>query len=234
MKKIFLLDDNSRNQRQAFGVDFVDANRFANCFVHIEQLNDKSDFTFIHNAACILVHDSLEDYIDSAFCHGSHKAKKIVEDLIYDNDIPYTFFSDGHDGVSMLKEYPYCINELTKVDFYLNLESFVKFYADNGEIDFRILAYGNNYKLRQFEVWVDKLFEPLRKANKEDVISVSQIKLDVFRNIIEAAQPKIVGNVNDILNSIEDNDSTIGEFKNNINRILKSMVLYGKNIYTWQ
>lgn len=234
MKKIYLLDDNSRNQRQAFGVEFVDAGCFADFFVHIERLHDQSDFAFVDDAACILMHDSLEDYIGSAFCHESHKAKKIVEDLIHDNNIPYTFFSDGHEGVSISKDSPYCIYEMAKADFYLNLESFVKHYADEGEIDFRLLAYGNNYKLKLFEGWVDELFKPLMKTNEEDVISLSQISLEVFKNIIESAQPEIGGSMNDILDSIEDKDSTIGEFKNNINRILKSMALYGKNIYHWR
>lgn len=61
MNKIILIDDNKSNQREIYGATFVDNGEFEDCLIHKEELNENSDFSFLDDAACVLLHDSLTE-----------------------------------------------------------------------------------------------------------------------------------------------------------------------------
>ena len=103
MKKIILIDDNKSNQREIYGATFVDLEEYEDCLFHVEQLNENSDFSFLDDAACVLLHDSFEDYVDGKFVSGSRMAKEFVREKIKANNIPYVVFSDIRQILSVLQ-----------------------------------------------------------------------------------------------------------------------------------
>lgn len=65
MNKIVLIDDNKSNQREIYGAAFVDDEEYNDCLIHKEELNENSDFSFLDDAACVLLQPSyllLVDY----------------------------------------------------------------------------------------------------------------------------------------------------------------------------
>ena len=96
MKKIILVDDNKSNQREFYGASFVDTEDYEDCLVHKEQLNENSDFSFLDDAVCVLLHDSLADYVDGQYVSGGRMARESVMEKIKADNIPYVVFSDGH------------------------------------------------------------------------------------------------------------------------------------------
>ena len=96
MNKIVLIDDNKSNQREIYGAAFVDDEEYNDCLIHKEELNENSDFSFLDDAACVLLHDSLADYVDGKYVSGSRMAKESVMEKIKADNIHYVVFSDGH------------------------------------------------------------------------------------------------------------------------------------------
>ena len=82
MNKIILIDDNKSNLRKIYGASFVDKEEYEDCLIHIEELNENSDFSFLDDASCVLLHDSLEDYVDGKYVSGSRKARELVWDTV--------------------------------------------------------------------------------------------------------------------------------------------------------
>ena len=82
MKKIILVDDNKSNQREFYGASFVDTEDYEDCLVHKEQLNENSDFSFLDDAVCVLLHDSLADYVDGQYVSGGRMARESVMEKI--------------------------------------------------------------------------------------------------------------------------------------------------------
>ena len=64
MKKLVLIDDNIEHQREAYGASFVDNEEYSDCLIHIEKVNSQSDLSFLNDVACVMIHDSLADFID--------------------------------------------------------------------------------------------------------------------------------------------------------------------------
>ena len=76
MKSILLIDDNSKKQRQSYGASFVDDEVFESILNHIECVNKDFDLSILDEYGCVMVHDSLEDFIDDSFNENSHVAKR--------------------------------------------------------------------------------------------------------------------------------------------------------------
>lgn len=96
VKKVLLIDDNSKNQREVYDAAFVDEEEYSDCLSHVEQVNSQSDLSFLDEVSCVMIHDSLEDYVDGEFKSDSHKAKDRIEDIIQSKNLPFVLFSDGH------------------------------------------------------------------------------------------------------------------------------------------
>ena len=79
MKKILLIDDNSKNQREVYDASFVDEEEYSDCLSHVEQVNSQSDLSFLDDVSCVMIHDSLEDYINGEYKSDSHKADDGVQ-----------------------------------------------------------------------------------------------------------------------------------------------------------
>lgn len=239
MKKLYLIDDDSKNQRTSYGASFVNDGVYADILCHIEKVNEDFDLCGVSEAACLMVHESLEDYVDGHFLPTSHIAQDNLIHFADTNSIPYVCFSDGHEKIGDFDSSGNIV-ALKKSEFYGRLKHFLDFYRDKGTIDLRLLAYGKNYKKHEFERWIKSLYLKISRKQSTDRLTLSDVmpkdnhEPQYLKNIIDGAQPAVGIDYNDLLDAIEDDDLTVGEFKRNINHIFNSISKYGTNTHTWK
>lgn len=241
---IYLIDDNAHNQRLSYGASYVDEGAFDDILSHIEKVNgDFNIYDNLKNAEVILIHDTLQDYINGQFTEGSKEAREMIEDYAHDHCIPIVNFSDGHNGSGEFDLEGNILN-LKKSLFYSRLYDFLNDYRISGVPQLNILAYGRNYHKVLLERNIKKLNVKLSAFPNEKRLAISDIipenengrdiEPDYLRNMIEMAQPALGKDYEDILNYIDDEQPTIGEFKSKIDNIFKSVSKYGKNTYNWK
>lgn len=235
MKKVLLIDDNSKNQREVYDASFVDEGLYSDCLSHVEKVNSQSDLSFLNDVSCVMIHDSLEDYVDGKFKSNSHKAKDRIEEIIQSKNIPYVLFSDGHSMTADWREdIPNVVFSIKKSEFYRHLKSFLDHYRGNKEVDLRLIAYGKDYLKQMMSMWCLAVISSLSDTPDDEVLNTSKIDNRSLRLIIDNAQPKIGVSFNDVMCEIEDGNITAGSLRNNINTILSSVKKYGKNISSWK
>ena len=235
MRKILLIDDNSKNQREAYDAAFVDDEEYSDCLSHVEQVNSQSDLSFLDNVSCVMIHDSLEDYINGEYKSDSHKAKDRIEDIIQSRNLPYVLFSDGHGMTADWREdMPNVVFSIKKSEFYRHLKSFLDYYRGTGKLDMRLIAYGKEFLKQLMSMWSQAFITKLADTPDDKVIDTSKIDKRSLRLIIENSQPKIGVSFDDVMCDIEDGNITAGRLRNNINNILSSVKKYGKNISSWK
>lgn len=238
MKKIFLIDDNKTNQREVYGASYVDEGVFADVLIHMEQLNADSDLSCLDDAACVMFHDSLEDYINGRFDEENHKARILIEEKIQGGNIPYVIFSDGHDKIAdWREEKPDVVYSIKKSEFYLHLNDFIQTYVDSGKLDMRIIAYGKDFIKIQMSNWHQKVFSTISELDDNDFVGMhlfGPTERSALRQIIDKAQPKIRVTFNDVMCGIEDEEISAGRLRLNLNSIINSVKKYGKNICSWK
>lgn len=237
MKKIYLIDDNLDGNRSKYGSSFVDEGKYAEVLCSIDKISASHDLSFIDDAACVLLHKTLNDFYDGKYHEDSQKVATIIGEMPNIGDvIPLAVFSDGFtsDKGDYNPQMPNALYNLSKRAFYNRLESFVVHYKDTGEIDLRILAYGSDFKKVIVEKVATDVFCRLQNIADSDVIDATKVACAEMKQIVELAQPAIGKSYNDIINDLQVNDITVGEFKNRINNILDNFQDYGKNYYTWR
>ena len=235
MGKIYIIDDNSKNQRELYGASFVDSEEFADVLCHVERLNAQSDLSFLDDAICVMIHDSLEDYINGSFISSSHKAKERIEDYIQEKSIPYVLFSDGHAMTADWRENtPNIVYSIKKSEFYKNLIIFLEEYLLSHQIDLRVLAFGKNYIKQLMWNWCRTLISNCWIAKDDDILTISMIDYKALHKIINNTQPKIDISFSELMEKIDDGDMSVGAFRTNINSIINSIEKYGTNIYSWK
>lgn len=239
MKSILLIDDNSRMQRQSYGASFVDDEIFESILHHIERVNKDFDLSILDEYRCVMIHDSLEDFIKDSFDENSHVAKDLIIKHLDDHKIPYVLFSDGHESTGVY-DLSHNLVSLKKSDFYSRLRYFLNSYINESVLQFHILAYGPNFRKALVTRYIRALFQKFANKNPDDIITIYDLKPSnseedhYLEEIINLSQPTLGMDYNDILDYIEDNEISVREFKLKINKILGSVSKYGKNTYTWE
>lgn len=239
MSPILLIDDNSKMQRQLYGASFVDDEVFESILDHIERVNKDFDISILAEYQCVLIHDSLEDFINGSFNEYSHVAKDIIVEYLDERQIPYVLFSDGHQSMGVYDSSNNLVS-LKKSEFYSRLKYFLNSYINESVIQFNILAYGPNYRKILLTKYVKALFQKFDTKDLGDVITLSDVmpanndEEHYLEEIVNLSQPTLGINYDEILDYIEDNEISVQDFKLKINRILSSFSKYGKNTYTWK
>ncbi len=233
MKKVVLIDDNSLNLRELYGASFVDNGEYDDCLMHIEKINKESDFSFVMDAACLMMHRTLEDYEEGGFNSNSHKAKERIDSILEDADIPTVTFSDG-DVIDWREEKPNVVYAIKKSEFYLHLKPFLDEYRRTGKIDMRIIAFGGNYMVHMMRMWYESIIKKLAKNNDEDIVTEDMINKLAFRKFIENADLGEEITMDYIMLKIGDDEYTVKDLKDRINNIISSVIRYGKNISSWE
>ena len=135
MNKIYLIDDNVDGNRQKYGGGFVDDGMCQDVLTAIDKLSPSDDLSFVNNASCVLLHKSLEDYVDGQFHDDSHKVVSILRQIPeLGKDIPLVWFSDG-DTLDIGDYRGNTIYSLSKRVFYGRLEPFVIHYQKTDDHD---------------------------------------------------------------------------------------------------
>ncbi|MDE6078039.1 MAG: hypothetical protein K2G29_09930 [Muribaculaceae bacterium] len=240
MNDIILIDDNSKGQRLIYGAPYVDEGKYADVLQHYEKMNKNSDLSFLCDARCVLIHDSLEDWLDGKFDQYSHIAKDCIIEFVEDHDIPYVCFSDGHQSTGKYDEAQKNILQLKKSDFYHRLEYFLERYISESEIQLNILAYGPNYLKDLMTVSIRGLLKKLQTKHPADYLSSSDVMPSTsdephfLEEIVVRSQPAIGISYADLLDLIDDENITVRDFRRQLNNILTSIVNNGKNTYSWK
>lgn len=239
---IYLIDDNSKGQRLGYGASFIDDGVYDDVLIHIEKINGSVDMSFLKKAKLIMMHDSLEDYENDSFVENSHAARQNIDDILHACNIPTVCFSDGH--LSPIFDSEGNISQLRKADFYYRLRDFLDIYKDSGILEFNILAFGKNWKAVKLRDEIKGLYSRLEHKHKDEIIEIKDVlpikssdgeEPNYLYNIIETySQPVLGKNYNDIIDYLEDEPMTVGEFKQRIDKIFISVNKYGKNTYTWK
>ena len=240
---IYLIDDNSKNQRVGYGASYIDEGTYDDILTHIEKINGTTDLSFLQDAKLIMIHDSLEDFENETFIEKSQGARHNIVDLAHHNNIPLVFFSDGHSAPMIDSEGN--ISQLKKADFYYRLRDFIENYKAYGNIELNILAYGKNWKAVKLREEIKGLYNKFRHKKHDEILTLKDIlpnknsgnveEPNYLLNIIEVYSQPIIGKkYNEILDYIEDEPLTVGEFKQRIDKIFISVNRYGKNTYTWK
>ena len=226
MNKIILIDDNSKNQRELYNASFVDREEYADCLYHIEKLNSNTDFSFLDDARCILLHDSLDDYIDTKFVPGSRIAKERIIEKIKNCGIPHVYFSDGHPLVGEWDPAnPNEVKNIKKSEFYSNLKPFLDLYRE-GLFDLRAIAYGEQYEKKELTILLQRIIESLSCYRDKDTLTKSMIDEAVCEQFMEKV--KLVSTLN--YSKIEDGIITekikVGQFRTLLNTLANRAIRY--------
>jgi hypothetical protein len=203
-------------------------------------MNGKSDLTMLSDAACIMMHATLEDYIDGKFDEHSHAAQKNIEQYAQYHEIPYVCFSGEHAQIGTFDGCAINLLSVKKSAFYARLKDFIEKYRTESVIELKILAYGKDYSRNVIsEQLIKPLFHRLRVKNPSDRVELLDIEpadyteRDYLKEIVELAQPALGIGYEDLKKSIIEG-MTIAEFTKRINNIKKSIIRYGRNTYTWE
>ena len=240
MKKIVLIDDNIDGNQLKYGGAFVEEGRYADVLCYVSRLSATDDLSFVNNAACVLMHKTFDDFFDGQFHDDSHKVATLILQMPnMGSTVPFVLFSDGDtaDMGDYSPESPNMIYSLSKRAFYGRLETFVTHYKESGLIDLRLLAYGRNFETVMIEQAAKSLFSSLQEYENDDVLPLGRIHPDQQRQmglIVDMSQPKIGKSYEEIINDLQLNPITVGDFKARINRIIENFQDYGKNYYTWK
>ncbi len=242
---IYLIDDNQNNQRLInYNITFIEEGVFDGYLSSIEKLeigkvfSQVSHLEFLKNADCILLHSSTEDYDrERGFIPGSKtNAIKIKEIISQEGEIiPLVLFSNSMGGAEIdFKKNPNYISSIKKNLFYERLYDFLKHYRNKGEVELKILAWGENFLSIEVSKLAREIISSLETKQNSDVLKLTDLSpiIRKFKSFIELALPN--NNVNEILDRIEDNPMMIQDFIRKINLINESYTKYGKNIYPWE
>lgn len=227
MKKIILIDDNKSNQREIYGASFVDRGIYEDCLVHEEKVNEDTDFSFLDGSACILLHDSLTDFLDGRYVSGSCMAKEIIMEKIQAHNIPYAMFSDGHSVVGEWSPtMPNVVRSIKKTEFYRNLKGFLDTYRESGNIDLRLIAYGNDYEKREITYLLQQIFDQLKTTDDKEILSMSYIESDLIERFFNKVKHVSTATFQNLCLSIEAGKVTIGKFKVYLNNLASHAIKY--------
>lgn len=226
MNKIILIDDNQSNLREIYGASFVDLEEYEDCLFHVEQLNENSDFSFLDDAACVLLHDSLEDYVDGKYVSGSRKAKELIWNKIKDK-IPYVKFSDGHSIIGDWNPFERnVVRSIKKSEFYRNLKGFLDTYRESSRIDLRLIAYGSDYEKRELVVLLQKVFDELKNVNDKEILTFFLIDADLLERFFNKVKHVSSLTYERLCDSINAGKLTVGKFKAYINSLATHAIKY--------
>ena len=226
MNKIILIDDNQSNLREIYGASFVDLEEYEDCLFHVEQLNENSDFSFLDDAACVLLHDSLEDYVDGKYVSGSRKAKELIWNKIKDK-IPYVKFSDGHSIIGDWNPSERnVVRSIKKSEFYRNLKGFLDTYRESSHIDLRLIAYGSDYEKRELVVLLQKVFDELKNVNDKEILTFSFVDTDLLERFFKKVKHVSSLTYEKLCDSINAGKLTVSKFKAYINSLASHAIKY--------
>ena len=227
MNKIILIDDNCQNQRAAYGASYIDGGEFESCLVHLEELNEASDFSFLDNAACVMLHDSLTDNVDGNFIVGSRMAREIILNKIIERNIPYVLFSDGHSIIGdWTPDNKNAVKSIKKSEFYRNLKAFLDLYKVSGIIDLRLIAFGANSDKREIVYILHQLIDDLENYKDKDLVSLEILDEVLYLRFFELAKNVTTSSYAKVCQMVSEHKLTVSNLRIYLNLLASRAIRY--------
>lgn len=227
MNKIILIDDNCQNQRAAYGASYIDGGEFESCLVHLEELNEASDFSFLDNAACVMLHDSLTDNVDGTFIVGSRMAREIILNKIIERNIPYVLFSDGHSIIGdWTPDNKNAVKSIKKSEFYRNLKAFLDLYKVSGIIDLRLIAFGANSDKRETVYIIHQLIDDLDNYKDKDLVSLEILDEVLYLRFFELAKNVATSSYAKVCQMVSEHKLTVSNLRIYLNLLASRAIRY--------
>ncbi len=240
---IYLIDDNQDDQRRfIYNIKFVDDDTFEDLLISREKIEnskieDTSNLEFLKDAKCILLHDTTEDYDSEKkeYLKSKTNVTKIIEKISdYGEKIPLVRFSNRFTNEKADFPNKNYIRKITKDKFYQRLYDFITEYKNTGKIEIRIIAEGKNFISNEMKEYRNKLLNPIALNKESELMKITETHIKdkkAFEKFFSIAFSEL--KIQSVYDDLEDNPITICEFRNKINKIIKSINNYGKNIYNW-
>lgn len=197
---IYLIDDNKYGQMSAnYKLDFTKVLLpYQGVINWLETVSENAINHILSDAACILIHDSLEEKED----------KERLVAMAKKNNTPYCLFSNGFaatifDGDS--------IKEIKKDRLYNNLLDFIKYFKKEGKIDLKLLSLGQNYEIERASIIQDRLINGTLFMNKENfnyevAFPSGSLEYKELRELVYLSDPSI--DFSDFEDNYNSKDST--------------------------
>jgi len=234
---IYLIDDNKDNKRiKESGIYFVDNKDFDDILISIERLEVNCNLNFLEDASCILIHKTTDDCNASGefIINSNTNATKIIEEIsVYGKEIPIVIFSNRFDvkAAYSYENDPNCIYKIKKTIFYSRLYDFLVDYRENSKIDFRLLAYGLNYRSIYYEQVGKNILAELIAYSSNEVFKVNMVDINNLQQFfsflgLEYEFDKFVFD-------LDNKEITVEKFGLKVAEALESLEIYEEYIYTW-
>lgn len=215
---IYLIDDTPRGQIE----QSLSPEAYGDVMVRMEAV-DREHISELSDADCIMMHYSF---------HDKALLRQVRDDISgYGEDIPLVFFSDGDLADAVFYDDTYrWIQKYKKGVMYTRLSQFLEYYRACGNVDLRILAYGDDF----LKVEVNRLAERLLSAvmfNADDeIMDMDLVDSSDLLSLVDLSQPSIAISGEDLLTR----QITVAQFRLNISSVIESFNRYGKNIHHWK
>lgn len=154
---IFLIDDNKYGQMSAnYKIDFTKALQpFQSHIKWLQTVLAKDVDIIISEAACILIHDSLDPKENKERLVAM--AKKV--------NIPYCIFSNGFTATIFEGE---SVLEIKKDRLYNNLLEFIYHFIPESKVDLKLLSLGKDYEVEKAYIIQDRLINGALFTNRDN------------------------------------------------------------------
>ncbi|MFD2936159.1 hypothetical protein [Spirosoma flavum] len=237
---IYLLDDNKGDIRQSkFKIDYVDNGAFEGYLTAISHLPANANLSFMAEADCLLVHETTDDCDENGnFISKSNTNVNTLKEDIANNgkSIPLVAFSNQMTG-EISYDYenePNYVKAIAKTLLYQErLYPFLNHYKKTGQIELRIIVYGENFYAVEAGRYAKQIIDDVAAYDRNKLFDLSFLtELTLFERFY--AFMKNDTPYNEFINDLEDNPITVGKFVQNLQSVVESLTIYGKNIHDWE
>lgn len=226
---IYLFDDTYCSNSANFSVEDFTEVRLMDA-VATSDLDELQ--TIIKPDDCILIHRS---YRDADPPHDTIVFESIVEDIsVLGEVVPLVIFSDG-DILPEIKN-ERCVTKLKKSIFYDNLKYFVDIHNESGCYNLHSLAYGEKSLASIASDLGLSAIKHMKFMPEDEIVQKSIIDLKSIRYLMSVTKSgdEAELSIDALEQEIVQGKICVRQIRDFINRIINSVVDYGKNIYSWK
>ena len=141
----------------------------------------------------ILLHNTFADADENGAYLEAHLVVRdfIIDDIAEEESIPFVLFSGSMSETTFDNEdEPTVIRGMNKNVFYENLFPFLQHYKETKQVELKILAYGNEYKIHDAIKLVESIIESLQKKDNFALFDIKMINLPTFTKFYALSKSK--------------------------------------------
>lgn len=165
---IYLIDDKKERQQIRYNIDSFD--KYKDVMTIINKLDD-GNISFLNHASCILLHNS---FTPQSLRTIIRKKYRNTSKAYFSNKFKTTKFSDEN-----------FIEEIRTDILYQYLRYFLEAYKTTGNINLKILAFGENYKQAEVSKLKDIIYYALFDYDYETTLQADWLEEGTIKAIEE-------------------------------------------------